>query len=316
LGLWRFTLLYFICLGGSVGVVHGVGLDPESETSESTQEISEYIEVPPKPDGVDLEQAGEGESDLYNWADCLARNGDFRDACFRALAWQWAAEDPDGALESCAMVQVSEQRWECESDVAELHAPVDRERAERICPSIPPRKWRDQCWFGIALSHSHIDFDYARDTCNQAGRWRDFCRHDVNGEISQVDPEEALRWCELEEGTLLQRKTCFHGLGKYIGRENPSLAVEYCQRVPTHEPLYPENCFHGLGWAVAESSPVGESIGFCDMLDGYSDSCLLGVSANAKRVDSGLAYEVCGGVVNDNLRGRCEAFAQRERVEW
>jgi hypothetical protein len=125
-----------------------------------------------------------------------------------------------------------------------------------------------------------------------------------------------LRWCELEEGSLLQRKTCFHGLGKYIGRENPRLAAEYCQRVPSHEPLYPENCFHGLGWAVAESNPLDESMGFCSLLDDYNDSCLLGVSANAKRVDVAVAYEVCAGVVDDNLRSRCEAFARRERAEW
>jgi hypothetical protein len=293
-------------------VVHGVNLDRADEGPESVQEISDYIEVPPKPDGVDLEQAGEGESALYSWSDCLARDGDFRDACFRALAWQWAEGDPDGALDSCAMVQATEQRWECVSDVAELHAPVDRARAETICPAIPPRKWRDQCWFGIALAYSHLDFEYARATCENAGRWRDFCRHDVNGEISQVDPEESLRWCELEEGSLLQRKTCFHGLGKYIGRENPSLAVQYCERVPSHEPLYPENCFHGLGWAVAESNPLEESVGFCGALDGYADSCLLGVSANAKRVDAAVAYEVCAGVSNDNLRSRCEGFARRD----
>lgn len=316
MGILRFTLLYFICLGGSVGVVHGVNVDPETAESEPAQQISDYIEVPPKPDGVDLDDGGEGESSLYSWADCLVRQGDFRDACFRALAWQWSEGDPDGALESCAMVVATEQRWECVSDVAELHAPMDRERSEEMCPSIPPRKWRDQCWFGIALAYSHIDFDYARETCNQAGRWRDFCRHDVNGEISQVDPEEALRWCELEEGTLLQRKTCFHGLGKYIGRENPRQAVEVCQQVPTHERLYPENCFHGLGWAVAESVPVDESMRFCNSLNSYSDSCILGVSANAKRVDSAVAFDVCSVVVNDNLRGRCEDFAQRERVEW
>ena len=315
--LRRFLLLYLICLGASLGVVRLLApAEAAVEDESAAQRVAEFIAVPPKPDGADRNENGDGEAALYSWSGCLQREGEFRDACFRALAWQWAEGDPDGALESCDMVEEEESRWECYSDVAELHAPTDRARSEAICPLVPMPKWRDQCWFGVALAFSHLDYEYARATCERAGRWRDFCRHDVNGEISEVDPDEALRWCKLEEGSLLQRKTCFHGLGKYMARQNPQLAVSYCERVPTHEPLYMENCFHGVGWSVAEARDVEGTKSFCRGIDGYSDSCLLGLSANAKRVDPALSEAVCRDVERSDLRERCVAFARRPTASW
>ena len=268
---------------------------------------TEYIAVPPKPEGARL---GEGEGQRYTEADCLDMLEDYRDACFMAVAWQHAERDPDGALSACDKVLETESRWECFSDVAEMHALQDRERSESICGEIPRKRWQDQCWFGIGLAWSTEDFDYARTSCERAGMWRDFCRHDVNGEIAQVDPQAALDWCKLEQGTLLQRKTCFHGLGKYLGRVAPETALGICDQVPLHEPLYRENCMHGLGWALAEQS--GEALSFCRSRGGdYRDSCVLGVSAHAKKLDPQRALEICQEASSEQLRERCLAFAGR-----
>ena len=201
-------------------------------------------------------------------------------------------------------------KWECHADVAELHSEVDRDAAEQLCPDIPRRKWRDQCYFGIAMAWSIEDYDYARATCGKSGMWEDFCRHDVNGEIAQVDPNAALAFCELEEGDLLKRKTCFHGLGKYIGRVDVEGAFGICERVPTHEPLYRENCVHGIGWAMAESDAAA-ALSRCQDAGDYRDSCLLGVSAHAKVFDPGEAVRICETVRRSDLRQRCVDFARR-----
>jgi hypothetical protein len=115
----------------------------------------------------------------------------------------------------------------------------------------------------------------------------------------------------LESGTPLQNRGCFHGLGKYLGRTDPDFALAICARAPTHEPLYPQNCLHGLGWAVAETSQDA-ALTLCAKRGGaYADSCLMGVSANAKRFDPVEALRLCGGVKDEALREKCERFARR-----
>ena len=311
MGEIRFGLLYGVCLAGCLTLVSTLRAHAEVPAVEAVvQEVEHFLAVPPKPDGAS-EERGEGEAPLHTWEGCEQRGGDFRDACFKALAWQRAERDVNGALESCDEVRDKDQRFECVADVAELHSLTDLERSEGICPTIPKKKWEDQCWFGIALAWSTEDFEYARASCSNAGMWRDFCRHDVNGEIAQVDAQNALAWCKLEEGDALQRKTCFHGLGKYLGRTEPLAAIELCKEVPTHDPLYQENCFHGLGWAVAEQRSEEETAQFCRELPRHQDSCFLGLSAHAKRLSPDRALEHCQVVEREDLRQRCSAFAKR-----
>lgn len=311
MGFFRFSVLYLACLGFCVGSVVGLkasaSFDPSPESA--AQSVADFIAIPPKPEGAEKPQ--EGDAPLHTWAACAARQGDFRDACFKALAWQKAERDVEQALKACAQVQDPDQSMECVSDVAELHTRTDRDRAEAICPTIAKKKWKDQCWFGLGLAWSTQDFEYARGNCEKAGMWRDFCRHDVNGEIAQVDPANALAWCKEEEGTLLQRKTCFHGLGKYIGRTAPDEAISICDQVPESEPLYKENCVHGLGWAVAEKRESHAAVSFCEGLASHSDSCFLGLSAHTKRLDPSAALILCGRVGREDLRARCEGFAER-----
>ena len=311
MGFVRFAALYLACLGFCIGSVLGLKANASfvPEAQEESQSIADFIAIPPKPDGA--EDPEEGDAPLHTWEACEARQGDFRDACFKALAWQRAERDVEGALKACVQVKDIDQSMECVSDVAELHTRTDRVRAEQICPTIAKRKWKDQCWFGLGLAWSTEDFEYARGNCEKAGMWRDFCRHDVNGEIAQVDPVNALDWCKQELGTPLQRKTCFHGLGKYLGRTQPQEATQICTQVPTSNPLYQENCFHGLGWAVAEKRSTDASLAFCDGLPMHIDSCLLGLSAHAKRLDPEAALSLCSRVERSDLRGRCEGFAQR-----
>ena len=110
-------------------------------------------------------------------------------------------------------------------------------------------KWRDQCVFGIALTYSVTDSPWAFRLCDQAGQWRDFCRHDVNGEIAVVNPTLALEHCQAEEGDLLTRKTCWHGIGKYIARVDIDKAFAACEQVPSG-PHHRENCIHGLAGCI------------------------------------------------------------------
>ena len=314
MGNVRFSFLYLLCLGFCLGSVSALQANADLPDSSLLEEFerAQAIAIPPKPDGAKPSTDSEGDTPLI-WENCAERESvDFRDACFGMLAIQRAERDLRGAIEACEAIGEAQLLAECVGDVAGLHTRIDRSAAEGLCPTIQKRRWHDQCWFNIALAWSQHDFVYARDTCSKAGMWTDFCRHDVNGEIAQVDSGDALAWCKREEGTALQRKTCFHGLGKYLGRTNPSAAVGLCGRVPDHNALYPENCFHGVGWAVAEKQSVSSSRSFCMALSAYRDSCMMGVSAHAKRLDKAESYRLCADVQRTDLRGRCEAFAQRD----
>ena len=182
-----------------------------------TEVPTRVISIPPKPKGVQKVTDGEGDEVLYTEEGCLNGPEQFRDICFHQLARQQAQTDLDGANQVCAKIASEEVQWECMADIAELYSPVDRDKALELCPSIERKKWRDQCVFGIALAYSTVDSLWAFRRCDDAGQWRDFCRHDVNGEIAVVNVELALANCAKEEGDLLTRKTCWHGIGKYLG---------------------------------------------------------------------------------------------------
>lgn len=308
-----FTALYLLCASLCVGSLELVRRRaPAVSPVVSVQPIERIaVAIPPKPEGVRPVQGVGGER--VSEAQCQAYQGQFRDVCMQHLARQKAPTDLPGATDACRGIDGRRERQECLADVAELHAPTDRAAALAICPTIGRRKWRDQCVFGIAMQWSTGDPDFARGACDRAGMWRDFCRHDVNGEVAQVDPQAALDWCnsQLGDGSQLQRKTCFHGLGKYVGRTDPPRALDLCREVPIDDPLYRENCFHGIGWAVAETDSDA-ALALCTREGGaWEDSCRLGVSAHARRLDPARALALCAGVGRTDLRARCEAFARR-----
>ena len=310
-----FLLFYLLWLALCVGAVSGARAARGAVVAPPPQRVDEVaIAVPPKPEregSSPSPEEGAGERVRYDEQACLNYDADFRDVCFQALARQRALRDLEGALDACAEVVRSRLRLECLADVAELHVPTSLDAARSVCPQIPKKKWKHQCYFGIAMALVHLDPSAALATCDDAGMWRDFCRHDVLGEVSVDDVDFVLDVCAREEGDLLTRKTCWHGIGKYIGRQDLDAAIRACGRVPLGpDDLYRENCLHGVGWAAGERMGAAGSAA-CDRAGAQKDSCLLGVAFQLKRLDPSAAVGICQGVQRGDLRSHCLAFLQR-----
>lgn len=311
-----FPILYLACLSVCLGSVEAlrsaIDFTPKPPPPQKVERVA--VAVPPRPEGVRPVQ-GEGE-DGYRYTEpgCLKLDGQYRDICFHQLARQRAPTDKDGGLAACAAIRDAEMAQECVADVAELFAPADRQASLAICPTIEKKKWRDQCVFGIALALSTIDPDWAFDTCAEAGKWHDFCRHDVNGEIAVINTPLALAHCAEEEGDLLRRKSCWHGIGKYIARVDIDRAFAACDEVPLGpDNLYRENCFHGLGWGAAEKAGASFSR-TCSRAGPQEDSCKLGVAYNLRRLDPENALAICSSVQRDDLRGQCDSYVRTGQI--
>ena len=310
-----FLLLYLLCLGLCVGGVHSaraaVAARPEAASPEADHQVA--VAIPPKPE-TELDR-GPGdpsaEGTLYDEATCDRYEGDFRDVCYHALARQRAPRDLDGALLACEVVERKRLRMECQADVAELHVQTDLPSARAVCPGIPARKWRDQCFFGIAMALVQDAPRQALAGCDDAGIWRDFCRHDVLGEVSVFDLELVLEACGREEGDLLTRKTCWHGIGKYIGRVDMGRAFAACERVPQGPSgVYRENCVHGAGWAAGER--FGDAgLLHCSTAGDLEDSCRLGVAFQIERSQPQEAEEICRSVRRSDQRAHCLDWVSR-----
>ena len=304
-----FLLLYLLCLALCVGTVYGARVAhaslPAVEPAVELDQVA--VAIPPKPEGVMDQGASDPNANgtRYDEAACNRYEGDFRDVCYHALARQRAPRDLAGGLLACQEVQRRRLRQECQADVAELHVPSDLEAARGVCPSIPTRKWRDQCFFGIAMALVNLDPRTALAGCEDAGIWRDFCRHDVLGEVSVFDLALVLETCAEEQGDLLTRKTCWHGIGKYIGRVDMPRAFAACQRVPLGpQDLYRENCIHGAGWAAGER--FGEAgLAECKAAGSMEDSCRLGVAFQIMRSQPDAAVDICRSVTRRDLREHC-----------
>jgi hypothetical protein len=318
-----FLMLFLVCFGLLAGSVEGLRrgwfgstlaalVEPEVKPVQKVEAVA--IAVPPRPKGVRPVQ-GEGEGEYrYTEEGCEKLKGEYRDICMHQLARQRADTDLDGGLAACRKVEATLAQEECTADVAELYSRFDRAKALAVCPTIPTPKWRDQCVFGIALAAVDTDPDGAFTLCAQAGMWHDFCRHDVNGEIAQVDTPKAWAHCAADEGDLLRRKTCWHGMGKYIARVDVDKAFATCAEVPLGEQdLYRENCFHGLGWGASETAGVAFAEQ-CGRAGEKADSCLVGVAYNLRRFDSVSALSVCEKVQRADLHDQCERFVRNGRI--
>ena len=304
-----FWLIYLLSLGLCFSSIEAAKASLEPEALPEQQPDARVIAIPPRPEGVrSVPGAGDGDEVRYTAAKCAALSGQYRDICYHQLARQRASTDLSGGRDACMEIDRVATRWECMADIAELYAPFDRQAALALCPGIKRKKWRDQCVFGIALALSGKDPRWAFRTCDQAGQWRDFCRHDVNGEIAVVDLALALEHCAAEEGDILTRKTCWHGIGKYIARVDIPAAFDACGRVPPGPGgLYRENCFHGLGWGASEGEGAAFT-GECGKAGEERDSCMLGVAYNLRRFDSAAGVEICGQVRREDLRSQCMQF--------
>jgi hypothetical protein len=306
-----FSLLCLVCfllLLGLRFVLPGVAGKVEAAVAPSS---SESMAVPPKPEGMEptgapLDAEGSGQGRLSAEA-CEGLATDVQDICWQALARQQGAVDPEAALALCPKIQDKELRLECSSDVAEAVAPVSRQRAEQICDTIDSVKWRGQCHFGTGLALAELDPGYAMGRCEHAEIFKLFCRHDVVGEIALVNVDFAVQTCAKEEGGELQRKTCWHGIGKYLARRDMTEAEQACNRTT---PQWVGNCYHGLGWGAAERD-VEAALKGCEKFGSWRENCRQGVAHQQKRVDPDRALSLCQSIVDERIRTRCIDFVSR-----
>ena len=281
-----------------------------AQADEDARERS--IALPPKPEGLvppavpTSSGPGAGAARLTRDG-CLARPASLHDVCLQALARQGAAADPTGSAERCQEVRDPELREECLADVAEAAAPTDRAASERICAQVTLRKWRGQCHFGIGLALAETAPDYALGRCEHAEAFRDFCRHDVVGEVALANLASAVAFCAREEGDALTRKTCWHGIGKYLARRDAAEAASACAQATES---WRGNCVHGLGWGAAERDPDA-ALAACANLGAYTENCRQGVAHQLKRFDAPRALALCETLRDSRLRARCLAFVKR-----
>lgn len=304
---WYAACLGVLLLGVELGRA-ARGPDAAAAVPTASLPVEAVMALPPKPEtetptAVD----GGGDEAGYTWERCERLSADFADACFAALARQRAERDPDGGLEACARIADGELRQECHADVAEGHARVDVDRSFTICDGIERKKWRDQCVFGIAMAYALTDPTFALATCEKSGQWRPFCRHDVNGERAVVDPDGAVAYCASLDPA--RQDTCWHGVGKYIGRVDTARALAVCDRAPLDGDLRGQ-CVHGVGWAAAERSGSAAAV-MCEPLGAMRDSCILGVAYHARRFDPEHAAALCGTAEAAAERRRCLDFVGR-----
>lgn len=304
-----FAALYLVCLAVLLGLRFAVGSASPTADATVARPAEAVMQVPPKPEGLGrTDGVGEGEgSSALTQARCDAMPRDVRDVCLQSLARQLAVGDPDGAVAVCGTIGDTELALECRADVAEALAPSDRAAAEAICTAIDRVKWRGQCFFGTGLATAELDADYALGRCEHAEIFRDFCRHDVVGEVALVNLDAAVAFCSREEGDTLTRKTCWHGIGKYLARRSLDEAVAACTRAT---PEWRSNCIHGAGWGAAERDP-DTTLAACARLAEHPDSCRQGVAHQLKRFDPERAVTLCSSIVTESIRTRCLDFVRR-----
>ena len=307
-----FVVLYLLVLAALLGLRAALVVwhPPSAERAVAADVVAEGVmALPPKPEGVAAPTPGDGGEAVARLTPegCRAMAEKLRDVCWQALARQTAASDPAGALAVCAEVSASELTYECEADVAETIAPRDRERAAALCAPIPSVKWRGQCQFGIGLALAEVDPLYALGRCDHAEAFRLFCRHDVVGTVALADVEPAITFCAREEGDSLQRKTCWHGIGKYLARRSLPEATAACGRATLE---WRGNCFHGAGWGAAERDPDA-ALAACAALPEYAENCRQGVAHELKRGDPPRAVAICETITTATIRTRCLDFVTR-----
>ena len=275
---------------------------------------SEAMAIPPKPAGLKAPAAegGDGEGDeRLTFEACTAMATGVRDVCWQALARQQSAVDPQGALGVCDQVVEPELKLECVDDVAEATTLADRAGAERICTGVVDRKWRGQCWFGVGLAWAETDSDYALGRCEHAEAFERFCRHDVVGEVSLVDVDAGVAFCTRGEAEHadddLTRKTCWHGIAKYLARRDVGEAAAACERATAS---WRGTCYHGLGWGGSERDPDG-TLAACAGFGPWADYCRQGVAHEQKRVDPTRALALCEAIGTTTVRARCLEFVTR-----
>ena len=311
-----FTLLVLACfllLWGARAALAAWAPRAETVTTAASAPAERPMVVPPKPAGLaapDPSPRDDATLPRLTEGACLARPPALHDLCFQALARQAAAQDPAAAARTCDRVVDVELRDECVADVAEAAAPAYRDAAVALCVAMPRPRWRGQCHFGIGLAVAETDPGWAFGRCAHAEAFRDFCRHDVVGEIALANLDAAVGLCAREEGDALTRKSCWHGVGKYLARRDASAALATCLRAT---PAWRGNCAHGAGWGAAERD-ADAALAACVGAGAYADNCRHGVAAQLKRIDPERALALCARLRDSSLATRCTAFVRRSPI--
>lgn len=318
MGTPAFFLLFLMCLASGLGARFGLEAWLGAAGVKVEQPMTapdSVMALPPKPEGLDRtdpDQLGgtsnAGGLGALTPAVCERQyEGDYRDLCYQTAARQTGARDPEGAVQVCEKIAKEELRLECFADVAEASAVVDRSFGERFCPTIPSVKWRGQCHFGMGLALAEVDSATALGLCEKAEIFRDFCRHDVVGEVALVDLNAAVAFCAREDGDILTRKTCWHGIGKYIARRDQDEAAAACEQTT---PSWRSNCYHGLGWGSAERD-VDAALAGCERRGAYRDSCRQGVAYQQLRFDPARSVALCESIHDDTIKAKCLDWVRR-----
>lgn len=309
LGFWSLSLGIFAAL---LAVEHAAAQrlgQADAPRADAAPAAERAFAVPPKPaalDGVERADRGTGAAPLTR-ARCAAIGDAVRDRCWQALARQQAPADPSEALAICAEIAEVELSLECRADVAASVADRDVAAASSICQAIDRPKWRGQCHFGIGLALAERDPEAAMARCDRAEVFRDFCRHDVVGEAALAAAEAAIAICAREEGDPLTRKTCWHGIGKYLARRDLAEAQGACARAT---PAWRSNCAHGAGWGAAERDATAALAG-CAQWPEHADSCRQGVAHQLRRAEPERATDICNAIATASVRARCLDFVSR-----
>lgn len=304
-----FSALVLVCVAFLLGARFAlVWVVPAAEARQAEVEARDpggAMAVPPKPGGLAPETGGNGTGDAaLTPATCEGMPSDLRSTCWQALARQTAQADPEEALRVCNRLAEGAAREECNSDVAETIAPRARARAAEICAAVASTKWRGQCHFGMGLALAETDPEAAMALCDSAEAFRTFCRHDVVGEVAMVNLPAALTICGREEGDTLTRKTCWHGIGKYLARRDLTEASGACLAGPRS---WQSLCFHGMGWGAAERD-VEAALAGCAAFGEYADNCSHGVANQLKRSDPARGLAICESLTQPEARAKCLAF--------
>lgn len=307
-----FAMLYLLWLGLLLAARFGiVALGPPPAEAEAARAEQAVMAIPPKPEGMkDLPKPGDGGDGsgdaVITRAYCDKEGPNLQDLCLQTLARQQAPHDPEGALAVCTGVGDVAMREECQSDVAETVAPINKALGISICDKIASVKWRGQCHFGMGLAVADTDPAWSEDQCDHAEAFRDFCRHDVIGTVALTNLDFAVSFCSKEEGDELTRKTCWHGIGKYLARRSMDEAAAACARAT---PDWHGNCMHGAGWGAAERDPDA-ALASCATQGEFVDNCRQGVAHELKRADPSRAVSICESIATERIRNRCLDFVR------
>ena len=112
--------------------------------------------------------------------------------------------------------------------------------------------------------------------------------------------------CEKQTDNLM-RRTCFHGIGKYLGKSMQDKAITYCGQIKESD--IKKSCYHGAGWGVSEISDSGKAVSYCKKIkSNFTDNCLVGVAWQISKTNNELSKKICENVINKVAKTKCLNF--------